>query len=92
MYTARVSSTTSMDLDPGVSESVPGSRGRRPEHGEESRDEHPGKPLPEEERRSLDAYGFSLSTEQLDAAYDTIFQSPSETLTVEFQGGACQQA
>jgi His-Xaa-Ser system radical SAM maturase HxsB len=37
--------------------------------------------------RSLDAEGVSLSTEQLDAACDTIFQSPSSTLTVEFQGG-----
>jgi His-Xaa-Ser system radical SAM maturase HxsB len=37
--------------------------------------------------RSLDDNGFSMSFEQLDAACDTVFQSPSKTLTVEFQGG-----
>ncbi len=37
--------------------------------------------------RSLDDNGFSMSFEQLDAACDTIFQSPSRTLTIEFQGG-----
>lgn len=37
--------------------------------------------------RSLESDGFSMTMETLDAACDTIFQSPSETLTVEFQGG-----
>ncbi|SUD84705.1 putative radical SAM protein [Stutzerimonas stutzeri] len=37
--------------------------------------------------RSLEDNGYSMTIEQLNAACDTIFQSPSETLTVEFQGG-----
>jgi His-Xaa-Ser system radical SAM maturase HxsB len=37
--------------------------------------------------RSLEADGYSMSVEQVDAACDTIFQSPAQTLTVEFQGG-----
>lgn len=37
--------------------------------------------------RSLSDSGFSMSFEQLDAACDTVFQSPSKNLTVEFQGG-----
>lgn len=37
--------------------------------------------------RSLEAEGFTISLEDLDAACDTIFKSPSPTLTVEFQGG-----
>lgn len=37
--------------------------------------------------RSLDSAGYSMSSEQVDSACDSIFQSPSSTLTVEFQGG-----
>lgn len=37
--------------------------------------------------RSLVASGYTLTPEQVDAACDTIFESPSQTLTVEFQGG-----
>lgn len=37
--------------------------------------------------RSLDAKGVSMGPEQIDAACDTCFESPSQTLTVEFQGG-----
>lgn len=37
--------------------------------------------------RSLESSGYSMSMEQVDAACDSIFQSPSNTLTVEFQGG-----
>lgn len=37
--------------------------------------------------RSLDADGVSLSPAHIDAACDTCFESPSQTLTVEFQGG-----
>lgn len=37
--------------------------------------------------RSLEDDGFSMSMEVLSAACDAIFQSPSPTLTVEFQGG-----
>jgi His-Xaa-Ser system radical SAM maturase HxsB len=37
--------------------------------------------------RSLVEPGYSMTPEKLDAACDTIFESPSQTLTVEFQGG-----
>ncbi|MGC3963623.1 MAG: His-Xaa-Ser system radical SAM maturase HxsB [Rhodocyclaceae bacterium] len=37
--------------------------------------------------RALDSTGFTMSLEDLNAACDTIFQSRSPTLTVEFQGG-----
>lgn len=37
--------------------------------------------------RSLESEGFTMSREDLDTACDAIFQSPSPTLTVEFQGG-----
>lgn len=37
--------------------------------------------------RSLDSSGFAMSPEQIDMACDTIFQSPSKSLTIEFQGG-----
>lgn len=37
--------------------------------------------------RTLDSTGYSMSNAQIDAACDTIFESPSRTLTVEFQGG-----
>ena len=37
--------------------------------------------------RSLEDVGYSMSIEQIDAACDTVFQSSSRTLTVEFQGG-----
>lgn len=37
--------------------------------------------------RSLHDQGHTLSLADLDAACDTIFESPSPTLTVEFQGG-----
>jgi His-Xaa-Ser system radical SAM maturase HxsB len=37
--------------------------------------------------RSLNASGYSMTAEQIDAACQTIFQSSSETLTIEFQGG-----
>lgn len=37
--------------------------------------------------RSLDATGFSMSTDEIDIACDMVFQSPSKTLTIEFQGG-----
>lgn len=37
--------------------------------------------------RSLADDGFSMSMEVLSAACDAVFQSPSPTLTVEFQGG-----
>lgn len=37
--------------------------------------------------RSLQDTGFSMTPAQVDAACDTIFESPSNTLTVEFQGG-----
>ncbi|MYM41349.1 His-Xaa-Ser system radical SAM maturase HxsB [Pseudoduganella sp. CY13W] len=37
--------------------------------------------------RSLESVGHTMSTEDLDAACDLIFDSPSRTLTVEFQGG-----
>lgn len=37
--------------------------------------------------RSLDADGFSMGVEDLEAACATIFQSPSQVITVEFQGG-----
>lgn len=37
--------------------------------------------------RSLDDAGYTISQEDLAAACDSIFQSPAETLTVEFQGG-----
>lgn len=37
--------------------------------------------------RSLESEGFTLSRDDLDAACDAIFESPSPTLTVEFQGG-----
>ena len=37
--------------------------------------------------RSLADDGFSMSLEMLSAACDSIFQSPSSTITVEFQGG-----
>lgn len=37
--------------------------------------------------RSLHDQGHTLSTADLDAACDTIFESASHTLTVEFQGG-----
>jgi len=37
--------------------------------------------------RSLDDAGYTISQEDLATACDSIFQSPAETLTVEFQGG-----
>ena len=37
--------------------------------------------------RALDDDGYTMSLADLDAACDTIFQSPSKVLTVEFQGG-----
>ena len=37
--------------------------------------------------RSLAADGFTMSMEDLDRCCEVIFQSPSPTLTVEFQGG-----
>jgi His-Xaa-Ser system radical SAM maturase HxsB len=37
--------------------------------------------------RSLRDTGYTLSDEALDAACKTIFESPSRTLTIEFQGG-----
>ncbi|WP_417539059.1 His-Xaa-Ser system radical SAM maturase HxsB [Marinobacter sp.] len=37
--------------------------------------------------RSLSDTGYSMTTEQIDSACETIFQSPARTLTVEFQGG-----
>jgi His-Xaa-Ser system radical SAM maturase HxsB len=37
--------------------------------------------------RSLSALNVSLSNEQIDAACASVFESPSATLTVEFQGG-----
>lgn len=37
--------------------------------------------------RSLDDDGHAMSVETLDMACDSIFESPSPTLTVEFQGG-----
>jgi His-Xaa-Ser system radical SAM maturase HxsB len=37
--------------------------------------------------RSLDEQGYTMSLSDLDAACDTIFQSRSKALTVEFQGG-----
>lgn len=37
--------------------------------------------------RSISARGFEMSEELVDAACDTCFESPSEALTVEFQGG-----
>lgn len=37
--------------------------------------------------RSLDDVGFSMTPNQIDEACDTVFQSPSKSLTIEFQGG-----
>lgn len=37
--------------------------------------------------RSLENTGFAMTPEQIDLACDTIFQSPSKSLTIEFQGG-----
>lgn len=37
--------------------------------------------------RSLDEAGFSMSEADVDAACDTALQSPSRSITVEFQGG-----
>ncbi len=37
--------------------------------------------------RALESDGFTISLEDLDQACDSIFESPSPTLTVEFQGG-----
>lgn len=37
--------------------------------------------------RSLDNTGYAMTSEQVDLACDTIFQSPSQSLTIEFQGG-----
>lgn len=37
--------------------------------------------------RSLADTGFSMSTEHIERACDSIFESPSKTLTIEFQGG-----
>lgn len=37
--------------------------------------------------RSLDDHGHTISVEDLDAACEAVFLSPSPTLTVEFQGG-----
>jgi His-Xaa-Ser system radical SAM maturase HxsB len=37
--------------------------------------------------RSLESEGYSISPSLLDAACDTVFESPSDTLTIEFQGG-----
>jgi His-Xaa-Ser system radical SAM maturase HxsB len=37
--------------------------------------------------RALDSDGFTMSRDDLDRACDAIFESPSPTLTVEFQGG-----
>lgn len=37
--------------------------------------------------RSLENAGYSMTAEQVDAACETVFQSPAETLTIEFQGG-----
>ena len=37
--------------------------------------------------RALDSKGFEMSQAMLDAACDSIFESPSPVLTVEFQGG-----
>jgi His-Xaa-Ser system radical SAM maturase HxsB len=37
--------------------------------------------------RSLESVGYSMSTDDLDVTCEAIFQSPSPTLTVEFQGG-----
>lgn len=37
--------------------------------------------------RALDSTGFTMSLDDLNAACDTIFESKSPTLTVEFQGG-----
>lgn len=37
--------------------------------------------------RALDDEGYSMSVADLNAVCDTIFQSPSKTLTIEFQGG-----
>ena len=37
--------------------------------------------------RRLDSAGYTMTPEQVDAACETIFQSASSTLTVEFQGG-----
>lgn len=37
--------------------------------------------------RALESQGHTMSIEDLDAACDAIFESPSQLLTVEFQGG-----
>lgn len=37
--------------------------------------------------RTLDSTGFEMTPDMLDAACDAIFESPSQVLTVEFQGG-----
>ena len=37
--------------------------------------------------RSLEADGFAMSVEDINAACDTVLQSPSDAITVEFQGG-----
>jgi His-Xaa-Ser system radical SAM maturase HxsB len=37
--------------------------------------------------RSLEDTGFSMTENEIDVACDTVFQSPSQTLTIEFQGG-----
>jgi His-Xaa-Ser system radical SAM maturase HxsB len=37
--------------------------------------------------RALDSHGYTISEADLDAACDTVFESSSQTLTVEFQGG-----
>jgi His-Xaa-Ser system radical SAM maturase HxsB len=37
--------------------------------------------------RALDSDGFTMSQHDLEAACDAIFESPTATLTVEFQGG-----
>ncbi|WP_298826404.1 His-Xaa-Ser system radical SAM maturase HxsB [uncultured Piscinibacter sp.] len=37
--------------------------------------------------RALDSTGFEMTPDMLDAACDAVFESPSQVLTVEFQGG-----
>jgi His-Xaa-Ser system radical SAM maturase HxsB len=38
-------------------------------------------------RAKLDASGFDMSEDDAEAALDRVFESPAETLTIEFQGG-----
>lgn len=38
-------------------------------------------------RANLDAAGYDMSEEDAEAALDRVFESPAETVTIEFQGG-----